>query len=103
MTSLHVTVSFLNKSTPGEVSLDVNGRLSVAEVKTMILEHLRLAKTLSIKQIVLLFCSEANIDRNYASSPFSGAQKVWLLVFDEDTLESFLEGPTLIEFKLYQK
>jgi hypothetical protein len=102
MTTLQVTVSSVNTSIPGKVRIVLDGSLSVEEAKKMILEHLRLAKTLSINQIMLLFRSEFNPHLKYASLPYPGTRQDWLLVLDETRLGSFLQGLTTIQFMLYQ-
>jgi hypothetical protein len=101
MKTIQVRVSSADKSFPGEARVEVDGSLSVADAKKEILRQLHLSK-LRTDQILLLFRSEANIDLKFASSPFSGSGKEWLLVVDEKTLGSFLQGRTLIQFILYE-
>jgi len=102
MTTIQVTVRCANKSIPGEVRVVVPGSLSVREAKTMILEHLRLAKTLSVDNVLLLFRSEVNPHLKYATSPYSDTDMDWLPVLDETRLGSFLKGPSIIQFLLYR-
>lgn len=103
MSTIQVTVSSVDKSDPRKVCVVVPGSLSVQDAKIMILEHLRLAKTLSINEIVLLFRSSVKPHVKYASSPYSGLSKDWSLVLDDRTLESFLHGPSIIQFILLYK
>lgn len=101
---LQVTVRFADKSfpVPVKVRTEVEGNLSVANLKGMILRKLRLGDILRIDQIMLLFRPQANLDLKYVSSPYSIIDNGFSLVADEQTLGSFLQGHTLILIMLFQ-
>jgi hypothetical protein len=99
MNTIPVTLRDATLSISGEIYMLMHGCLTVANAKKIILTRLDLANQLTNNHIVLLFHLRGYSPK-FASSPFYASGTGFVPVSDDNNLESFLKGPTVIEFIL---
>jgi hypothetical protein len=110
MNRIQVTVRAAHLSMSGEFHMSmsgerymfVHGSLTVAQVKEIILTRFNLANKLTINHIVLIFLLQ-EYPVKFASSPFNASGTGLVPVSDDKRLETFLKGPSVIAFLLFER